>query len=50
MGQTQTERQSGVNPSMFSLPGVPCLFFVSSVSNRGHQTAEETSMIKIKVL
>ena len=50
VGQTQTERQSGPNSSVFSLPGAACLFFVSSVSKCGHQTAKETRMIKIKVL
>lgn len=47
MGQTQTERQSGANSPVFSLPGVPCLFFISSVSKCGHQTAKETRKIKI---
>lgn len=50
MGPTKTARQSGVNLCMFSLPGAVCLFFVSSVSKRGHKTAKEIEMIKIKVL
>jgi len=49
--EPRSQRHTGGNSSrVLSLPGAACLFSVSSVSKRGHQTAKETRPVKSKAL